>query len=566
LFNFQMATSANSIPAKSPAYRADVLLGLLTLLCLLPFADKAFHIDDPLFIWAAQQIIRHPLDPYGFKVVWYTTQMSMSEVTKNPPLGAYYGALVGSIAGWSERALHIGFLLPALTLVIGTYHLARRFTQSAWIAAAATLLTPAFIVSSTSVMCDTMMLALWVAAILFWIKGLEPFKPGYLLASSLLMAACPLTKYFGMALVPLLFVYSLVRLRRLGSWILFLLLPIFVLAGYQMWTHSLYGRGLLSDAAAYTNSLPPGQGASRLTKSMVGLSFLGGCALTSLIFVPFLWSRKQILAGAFLSGFAGLAIWKGWINLQFPVAHEQWLAVSCQLALCIAGGISVLALAATDLWKRRDSDSLFLALWIVGTFVFAAFLNWTINARSVLPLIPAAGILLARRLDAKTLPSLARFPWLLIVPLVISGAFSLAAASSDTELAESARKAADFVHSQSERPANVFFEGHWGFQYYMQSNGAQPVDVQTFRFTPGIMIVIPENNTNILGLPPGVPASQQVIEVKTNAWIATMRPQVGAGFYASVWGPLPFAFGAVPPERYHLVRLLPTPTSAVPKP
>jgi len=24
---------------------------------------------------------------------------------------------------------------------------------------------------------------------------------------------------------------------------------------------------------------------------------------------------------------------------------------------------------------------------------------------------------------------------------------------------------------------------------------------------------------------------------------------VGAGFYASVWGPLPFAFGQVPPER-----------------
>ncbi len=61
----------------------------------------------------------------------------MSEVTKNPPLGAYYAALIGSIAGWSDRALHFGFLLPALALILGTYHLARRFTQSAWIAAAA---------------------------------------------------------------------------------------------------------------------------------------------------------------------------------------------------------------------------------------------------------------------------------------------------------------------------------------------------------------------------------------------------------------------------------------------
>jgi 4-amino-4-deoxy-L-arabinose transferase-like glycosyltransferase len=551
-----MATSANNLPGKSSAYRADVLLGLLTLLCLLPFSGEAFHIDDPLFIWAAQQITKHPLDPYGFKVVWYATQMSMSEVTKNPPLGAYYAAMVGSIAGWSERALHIGFLLPALTLILGTYHLARRFTDSAWIAAAATLLTPGFLVSSTSVMCDTMMLALWVIAILFWIKGLEPFSPLYLLASALLMSACPLTKYFGMALIPLLFVYSLVRLRRLGSWFFFLLIPICVLAGYQMWTHSLYGRGLLSDAAAYASVRRDDAKLSLLTKAIVGLSFLGGCALPGLTFVPFLWSRRQILVGAALSIVAGLTIGKGAIHLHGAPTSDPWILKIVQLIIFIAGGISILALAVSALWKRRDAEYLLLGCWIFGTFIFAAFLNWTINARSVLPLIPAVGILLARRLDSKSLPLLVKFPRLVLVPLLISGALSLAATSADTELANSARIAADFIHDQSlAGPANTFFEGHWGFQYYMQSYGAQPVDVHSFRFTPGVIIVIPENNTNIFGVPAGVPALQQLVEIKTNPWIATMQPGVGAGFYASVWGPLPFAFGAVPPERYHLVTL-----------
>jgi 4-amino-4-deoxy-L-arabinose transferase-like glycosyltransferase len=568
VFNFPMATSAKNLPPKSVAYRADVLLGLLTLLCLLPFSGKAFHIDDPLFVWAAQQITKHPFDAYGFKVIWSTTLRPMSEVTKNPPLGAYYGALIGSIAGWSERALHIGFLLPALTLVLATYHLARRFTSSAWIAAAAALLTPGFIICSTSVMCDTMMLAIWVVAVLLWIKGLEPFSPGCLLTSALLMAACPLTKYFGMALVPLLFVYSLVRLRRLGSWILFLLIPICVLAGYQMWTHSLYGRGLLSDAAQYTNSLPQAPGPSRLAKSLVGLAFLGGCSLTGLTFVPFLWSRKQILAGAVLSGLAGLAIWKGWIHLQSPASHDHWFAVCCQLTLYFAGGISVLALAGADFCKNRDADSLLLGLWVSGTFIFAAFLNWTINARSILPLIPAVGILLARRLTWISLPPWLRNPRLLIIPLVLSGALSLAAAVSDAELASSARKAAELVHNQSSPggAANIFFEGHWGFQYYMQSYGAQPVDVQTFRFTPGIVIVVPQNNTHIFRLPAGVPVSQQTVEIKTNPWIATMSPAVGAGFYASVWGPLPFAFGVVPPERYHLVTLLASPNDGTPRP
>ena len=171
----------------------------------------------------------------------------MSEVAQNPPLASYFAALVGSVAGWSETALHLGFILPALGVVLGTYRLALRFTQQPLIAAAATLLAPGFLVSATGLMCDTMMLALWVLAVVFWVEGLdEPDKPLYLAISSLLIAACALTKYFGLSLIPLLLVYSLVRKRRLGSWAGFLLIPLFVMGGYEVWTRALYGRGLLS--------------------------------------------------------------------------------------------------------------------------------------------------------------------------------------------------------------------------------------------------------------------------------------------------------------------------------
>jgi hypothetical protein len=114
---------------KSASFRSQSLLVVLTLLCLLPFSGKAFHIDDTLFVWTAQQITRHPLDPFGFDLVWYRTSERMSRVTKNPPLSEYYGAAVGKLAGWSERSLHVAFLVPALVLVLGTYQLARRFTK-----------------------------------------------------------------------------------------------------------------------------------------------------------------------------------------------------------------------------------------------------------------------------------------------------------------------------------------------------------------------------------------------------------------------------------------------------
>src|SRR5271157_4582503 len=71
-----------------------LLLAVLTILCLLPFADKAFHIDDPLFVWTAKNIQTNPLDPYGFDVNWYGTWMRMADVNKNPPIVSYYIAIV----------------------------------------------------------------------------------------------------------------------------------------------------------------------------------------------------------------------------------------------------------------------------------------------------------------------------------------------------------------------------------------------------------------------------------------------------------------------------------------
>ena len=221
------------------------------MLCLLPFAGRAFHVDDTLFVWAAQQIAKHPLDPYGFQLTWDNSPASMADVTQNPPLASYYAALIGRVAGWSERALHLGFLLPTLGLVLGTYRLAQRLTRSPLLAALATLLTPGLLVSASSVMCDTMMLSIWVWAAIFWVEGLQPARPLFLTVAALLIGATALTKYFGVSLILLFLIYAVARQRRVGSWALYLLIPVAILLAYQLWSEKLYGHGLLSHAAAF---------------------------------------------------------------------------------------------------------------------------------------------------------------------------------------------------------------------------------------------------------------------------------------------------------------------------
>jgi 4-amino-4-deoxy-L-arabinose transferase-like glycosyltransferase len=539
-----------------------LLLTGITLLCLLPFSGRAFHVDDPLFVWSGQQIAKHPLDPYGFQVVWDNFSEPMSEITKNPPLACYYLAAIGSITGWSERALHLGFLLPALALVLGTYRLSMRFTRSPLIATTAALLTPGVLVSATSVMCDVMMLAFWVWAAVLWMEGMDSGKRSDLIASSLLLSFAALTKYFGISLLPLLLVYSIARKRRLGWWVLYFLVPIVLLAAYQLWTAILYGHAMFSDALnwAQTERVINGK-ASPVTSGLIAVSFAGGCTLSALLLAPFIWTRRKLGLGLLIGGVCGCALVMGWVSFG-PYAEEvvrqslraHLVSTGIQLSLAIAAGFAILSIGGFELGKWRDPDSLFLGLWVFGTFIFTAFVNWTINARSILPLIPAAGILLARRLDSVSLPQLQRK---VALALVLSGVVSIWLAKADADWANSAEDAAIFIHQQTQnQPGTVWFQGHWGFQYYMQALGAHPVDFLRTGMERGDMLVVPENNADAYRVPTAqFVASTNLLQIKLPQPISTMRWRSGAAFYSSFYGPLPFAFGPSETERYYLFRL-----------
>ena len=276
--------------------------------------------------------------------------------------------------------------------------------------------------------------------------------------SAILICLASITKYFGMTLIPLLLTYSVAtgtswkdpKLAIARSFpviqrsVLALLIPVLVLAAYQWATHVLYGRGLLMDAAEYATQFR-GQFNQQTQqwyhKALVGLAFTGGCALSALCFAPVLWSRDGLFAGL---GLAGVLVWASSLVDRIGVfamrdsSGVRW-PLAIQLGLCAAAGIGLLALAVADLMAHRDAKSILLFLWIAGTFVFATFLNWTINGRSVLPMVPAVGILIMRRIEVwKTIGerSRARLAW----PLVPAAAIALAVAWADYRFANSARR------------------------------------------------------------------------------------------------------------------------------
>jgi 4-amino-4-deoxy-L-arabinose transferase-like glycosyltransferase len=561
------------------------LLGCVA--CLVPFLNKAYHIDDTLFLYAARQIQDDPVNFYNFAVNWYGTVGDMYEVMQNPPLASYYIAAVASLFGEGEVALHLAFLLPALAAVAGTYCLAQRLCTRPALAALATLLTPAFLVSSTNVMCDTLTLAFWVWAVVFWDQGLRRRQMAFLYLSAVLICGAALSKYIGVSLIPLFLVYTFAfprgrrgRLTEALVWSQALVVPVLVLAFYQWATATMYhGRGLLFQAVGYSASVrapwhifTEALGLEVLT----GLCFLGGAVASVLFYLPLLWSRRVLVIGVLVAGGLTLALapsltrtpeFRKGLLLGQASNTVPWLAVA-QFAAFAVSGFALLALACQDLWARRDAGALLLALWVAGIFVFATFLNWTVNVRSVLPLSPAAGILIARRLDQRFGPAgsvdLRRIAW----PLVPAAVLALLVTWADYQMAGTVRAvAADLAAYCRERRRPVWFQGHWGFQYYMEAHRARPDDYgHPAEARPGDLLVRPENNTNLQHLLTLERRGAKTVyerSVRPCGWLATMDISVGAGFYAGVWGSLPFAFGEVKPEHYRVMEFAPRPGAKV---
>jgi 4-amino-4-deoxy-L-arabinose transferase-like glycosyltransferase len=589
-----------SVDSADREFRRIGSLALLTILFLLPFSDKAFHIDDPVYVWVAQQIHRNPLDFYGFEIYWQGAVCPVWAFNKNPPGTSYFIALAASLVGWSERALHLAFLVPAVGAIVGTYLLAKRMCPYPFTAALTVLVTPVFLISSTQLMCDTLLLCFWVWGVVLWIDGLEQSRIVSLVAAGTVMAVACLIKYPGINLVLLLFAYSLCYRRSIGWWMAPLVIPIAALAAYDLYTASLYGNG------NFTTAMHVGASALERTTFVNGLTalvFLGGCVSPVLFYLPWLCSGRQLLAIGLvlILVVGGVPLLGSHRGLDLKTEEGVvWLASIPIGVFACAGGL-ILGLATENLWKSRDSQALLLWLWIFGVFAFAGFVNWTINGRSILPLVPAASILLMRRIgNVRGLFTFnkAHSRVLAVLP---AAAFAMMPTYGDYRLANSARTAArELKKIYSTETQQLWFRGHWGFQWYIQSEGAIPAGprvaslqrggplVRRDRASPllrsGDVLILPENNPHVTGLLI-LPAKKSEVDIPlpivagdrlhpaplgqagplllvgetrvhtfpVSRFTTTSRKN-GAGFYSNYWGPLPYAFGRARPELYYAVR------------
>jgi len=551
----------------------------VSLALLAPFSNKAFHVDDTLFLYAARQIRKSPWRPYDFTLNWNGIEQRMWEVTKNPPLTSYYIAAVTAAFGEREVPLHACFLLWALIATAGLYWLASRLDASPGWSAVLLAVSPAFVVTATGVSSDLMTLALYVLAVAAFVHGSQQRSWRLLVLAGTAAGLATVTKYIALTVIPLLAAYSIISEKRVSARLAVLLVPLAIFGVWAAHGWCYYGKPHWITAATYASHMRGPGGAFRGLRvvalergyllAATAAFFAGGMGLTILLPAFHVKGRKRawLAAWPLAAVSAGAALW---LTVRyFGLAQSHW--INLVLLGTLVGGAALFAWWVFTRGSSWSAQRALLLLWLFGILVFVALFNWTVALRSVLFAVPPAVLLLGLVIKEGRLraPVVAAFA-------AATAMLALAVAAADTHWAGAYRSvAAELDRPGSAAPAPRYFNAHWGLQYYLEKANwhASRIDQppsrgQTLLLAPvaqsvpwlerfvGDQMRRGRNRSQALDAFIGAAkgAGWQPLRVSALFGIHTHNRWVHAGLYSSADGPLPYAFGTLPCEVFLLRR------------
>lgn len=524
----------------------------------IPFLPTAFRIDEPYYLAIAQQITHHPSDPYGFQINWLGAPKLVSESFANPPLVPVWIAAWECFFPRNEYSTHVAMLLFGLLAIHGLILLAKRYRVDPSLAVLLLCFSPAFFLGSQVVMLDVPMLSLLLLSVAYALTYQQTGRKsagGVALVASFL---CPLTKYNGLLIVPLLMLLLLEGRRRIGIFVL-TMAPLSSILIWNGFTWRKYGS---------PNMLLLFELQKNLEKSKVFLGHEMGVVIAIglgavSIAVPFLLFQVKSLRRSYTI----------WIPLIFAFsflwAHYQIhysIVSACLTGLAVCIVLMLIDAVLRPFWKNpilRNRQSILLLLW----FSLGMLMQFGMAATSVryaLILTPAAVLIvlmLFKVLDWKPTPAMQ------VSALLLSVLLALSIAIGDAEIANGYRQIISqrITTSAADLRSRFYFAGHWGFHYYAAQAGGIALDSSRPQsYQPGDLVVVAQNAWPGMGTP-RLASGQKLdllIEQFVPNWpVNTITCVGGANFYgnrlASCGEPtlLPFALGYFTSEEFLFYRI-----------
>jgi len=433
---------------------------LLATLCLLPFLNKPFLIDDPWYLTMAQQIVRHPVHPMDFGICWNNAWLS-GECRKayqfasgNPLMGqvAQGYVLVPTILGGAhEWMAHLTQLVLVWIAIVAMTSLVFRFGWERWHAMAGSLLLvaiPPFLPMASTAMPDILATALALVAIERLAAWKAERKWSQAIAAAIALGLAGFARPHLLLLLPLAAYFlldsadpreMLAQIRR-RPW---------------LWTPVIAGFGLLLTIilSAREHSLaissPPGS---------VGEQHIFANLFSFLAYFVFplplaaCWLANRLKAGRL-----------------FLVCALLGAAVPCLLVrshslfpFLVVMGLGILTDFLLEASRSRDHFNLFLALWLLIPLPIVYYHQ--LPMKYLLPCMPAVIFVCFRWMERVSIRT-TRIATLVFI--IASTGYSLLILRSDAEFAEFGRDALRrLITPHVAAGEKVWFPGqYWSFWY-----------------------------------------------------------------------------------------------------
>ena len=183
---------ATPAPALKPtSWVVYLVLALIVLAGVLPFADRAFCLDEHIFLRLARSAQSNWLFPADTPVLFFGTRHADSASHTHPPVGEYFLAGIDWLMPeFNEAPYRILFAVFPIMAALAFYSVARRFARAPLMLTLLLIASPAFFVMSHTVMMDVPMLAFLLVGLALFLSHIDGSRGRLIPASiSFILAA-----------------------------------------------------------------------------------------------------------------------------------------------------------------------------------------------------------------------------------------------------------------------------------------------------------------------------------------------------------------------------------------
>ncbi|MBN1577357.1 MAG: glycosyltransferase family 39 protein [Chitinispirillaceae bacterium] len=559
-----------TMPADAATRKGVLVLSAAAFLLFIPFSGKPFHIDSPVTVYIAEQLLCDPLNPpageYGpLLSPWNHTELpdeSAFHATPHPPLISLWAALSIKFFGMHEPVVNWAFFPFYLGSLLYFFGLCRRFDIQARLAAATLFaVSPVLFVNAQNVMYDVPLTLFSIGC--FYHMFRSDTARDALLAGTLAGCAC-LTKFTAGTLLISAAVYFAMRkqwrnlllfaLPAAGCNLLWLLHNLHYFHAWQLTQngHAIY---LLGDIRYRFERM---------------IAYIGAGYLVPPLTLFLYWKSRSCPRLGILVGIGTLI----WSSLLVIFLHYSVLSALIYWFCAFAGGILMVQLPFFALtgFQKRDTGSAVnghfspiqsnrsslnlqgTALLTHAVLQMAGGLFLTLYAiRYSLAFIFIFILLSAKSAELFLSPQSQRRFWLAAIGTSLL--LSLSLSMSDYNIVNAEKRAAYDIKARFPGQT-VFFKGRLGYLYYMHRIGAKSLTQTNEVPAQGDLIIkncFYRDDADVLTM---LGSRLQLIDSLTYP-IFPLRTIGGrAGFYGN--DRLPYAWVRKPPERtfqvYRVVR------------